>query len=163
MTDQVVNRVVYMTTTLKADAGILRTSLDEFYKAFEKIKDVAGLVYAATYEPYPVSLLEAGNNSLGMGTNDGPLVLLLLYASWSDAKDDDRVIGETKANLKAIVEAAKETGKGSPYIYMNYAYTDQDPVSSYGVEAKRMLQEVSKKYDPDGYFQKAIPGGFKLF
>jgi hypothetical protein len=152
-----------MTTTLKADAGILRRSLDEFYKAFEKIKDVSGLVYAATYEPYPVSLLGAGRNILGIDQNDGPLVLLLLYASWNEDNDDERVIHETKAHLGAIVEAAKETGKGSPYIYMNYAYPDQDPISSYGAEQKVHLQEVSKKYDPDGFFQKAFPGGFKLF
>lgn len=91
------------------------------------------------------------------------MVLLLLYASWADARDDDRVINETKANLSAIVDAAKETDKGSSYIYMNYAYPDQDPISSYGVEQKSKLQEVSKTYDPEGFFQKAFPGGFKLF
>lgn len=152
-----------MTTTLKADAGILNFSLDEFYKAQEEIKDIPGLVYAATYEPYPISLLEAGHNSLGIDPEEGPLVLLLLYASWKDSNDDERVLGETKANLEAIVKAAKETGKGSKYVYMNYAYPDQDPISSYGEEQKRKLQEVSKKYDPEGYFQKAVHGGFKLF
>jgi hypothetical protein len=152
-----------MTTTLKADAGILRRSLDEFYTAYEKIKDVPGLVYAATYEPYPVSLLAAGRNSLGIDPDDGPLVLVLLYASWKEDADDERVIRETKAHLGAVVEAAKEAGKGHKYVYMNYAYPDQDPISSYGVEQKRTLQEVSKKYDPEGFFQKAFPGGFKLF
>ena len=152
-----------MTTTLKANADILKTSLNKFYSSFEKIKDVPGLVYAATYEPCPVSLLKAGRNSLGLDPKAGPLVLLLLYASWKDSKDDDQVLYETKNNLDAITQAAKETGQGSPYTYMNYAFSGQDPISSYGVEEKKKLIEVSKKYDPDGFFQKAVRGGFKLY
>jgi hypothetical protein len=39
----------------------------------------------------------------------------------------------------------------------------QDPIDSYGVTVKKELQEVSKKYDPTGMFQKQVPGGVKLF
>ena len=50
-----------------------------------------------------------------------------------------------------------------PYIYWNYAFSDQDPLLSYGKENVEKLRNVSKKYDPDGMFQTACPGGFKLF
>ncbi len=46
---------------------------------------------------------------------------------------------------------------------MNYAWIDQDPIVSYNAENKGRLQQVSKKYDPEGVFQKGCPGGFKLF
>ncbi|KAI0006957.1 hypothetical protein F4779DRAFT_643667 [Xylariaceae sp. FL0662B] len=32
-----------------------------------------------------------------------------------------------------------------------------------GAENRQKLRDVSKKYDPDGLFQKGVPGGFKLF
>lgn len=153
-----------MTTTLKANGDALKMTLDKFQKAFENIKSIPGLVYAATYEPYPVSLLHAGaGNSLGLDPNDGPLVLFLLYASWSNIEDDNKVVEENKKVLNDIIKEAEDMGQSSPYRYMNYAFPHQDPISSYGPEIKKQLQAVSQKYDPEGFFQKAVSGGFKLF
>jgi hypothetical protein len=139
-------------------------TLDQFNKGFESIKSVAGLIYAATYEPYPVSMLEAGKeNSLGLDPKEGPLVLFLLYTSWSNNVDDEVVMRANKEVLGNIEKEAKGMGQLSPYKYMNYAYPGQDPISSYGPEIKQKLQAVSQKYDPAGFFQKAVSGGFKLF
>jgi hypothetical protein len=49
------------------------------------------------------------------------------------------------------------------YVFMNYASSFQNPIDSYGAENKLKLQEVSEKYDPEGVFQKGVPGGFKVF
>ncbi len=38
----------------------------------------------------------------------------------------------------------------------------QRPFEGYGRENLRFLQDVSKRYDPDGLFQKGCVGGFKL-
>lgn len=65
--------------------------------------------------------------------------------------------------MDKLCTRAKELGVFHPYIYMNYAWKDQRVVDGYGQEMKKFLQDVSKKYDPDGLFQKAVPGGFKLF
>jgi hypothetical protein len=48
------------------------------------------------------------------------------------------------------------------YRYLNYAFTHQDPIGSYGDESKARLQAVSSKYDPDGFFQHVVSGPFKL-
>ena len=32
----------------------------------------------------------------------------------------------------------------------------------YSAESLEQLKEASKKYDPEGFFQKVVPGGFKL-
>ena len=45
---------------------------------------------------------------------------------------------------------------------MNYAWRGQMVIDGYGEDNKRFLKEVSEKYDPDGVFQKAVVGGFKL-
>lgn len=64
--------------------------------------------------------------------------------------------------MVADIEAeAGRTGVGVPYRFMNYADVKQDPVASYGEESRRHLRAVSKKVDPEGFFQKAV-GGFKL-
>jgi hypothetical protein len=60
-------------------------------------------------------------------------------------------------------QAGEKMGLLSPYIYLNYAATWQDPLDGYGAAVKSELWEVSEKYDPEGVFQKQVPGGFKLF
>ncbi|KAH7088172.1 hypothetical protein FB567DRAFT_620472 [Paraphoma chrysanthemicola] len=157
-------RVIYLTTTLKASPAVLHSSLDNFYTGYEALKSAAGLVFAATYEPYPTSLLTngAGHNSLGINPEDGPLVLFLLYVSWTYPKDDDMIVQASKDTLERIQRAAREMGQGHMYVYMNYAFPRQDPVASYGDEVRRELQAVSEKYDPMGFFQRAVSGGFKL-
>jgi hypothetical protein len=156
--------VIYLTATLKADAHVLKMSLDKFEKGFEEIKSVPGLIYAATYEPYPLTLLEAGSgrNSLGLSTESGPLVLFLLYTSWSNDEDDENVVELNKKVLHEIKKGAEDIGHLVPYTYMNYAFPGQDPISSYGPEIKGELQAVSNKYDPNGFFQNTVRGGFKL-
>ncbi|KAI5927332.1 hypothetical protein F4810DRAFT_650325 [Camillea tinctor] len=49
------------------------------------------------------------------------------------------------------------------FTYMNYSYNFQDPIGSYGAENKKELQRISQKFDPQGIFQKGVPGGWKLF
>jgi hypothetical protein len=120
-----------------------------------------------TLQPYPLSLLqkseENGGNSLGLKTSDGPLVSILLLSYWKHKTDDDAVISFKKAAFEKIKKVAKENGTLIPYVYMTYAFTHQDPITSYGVSNKNKMQEVSKEYDPEGIFQTSVPGGFKLF
>jgi len=46
--------------------------------------------------------------------------------------------------------------------YLNYAHPDQHPLESYGADNLQHLEEASRKFDPEGVFQKLVPGGFKL-
>ncbi|KAI0000601.1 hypothetical protein F4779DRAFT_622508 [Xylariaceae sp. FL0662B] len=81
----------------------------------------------------------------------------------NNKNDDSQLIGVGKALLNKTEADSAVRGLAVAYKYMNYAFSFQDPISSYGPENKRLLQEVSKKYDPEGIFQKGFPGGFKLF
>ena len=47
------------------------------------------------------------------------------------------------------------------YINLNYAHAVQK-VFGEG-RRKKWLQKVSKVFDPEGIFQRCVPGGFKLF
>lgn len=160
-------RCAYMNITVKADVATLQAAADIYTEGLGPVKSAEGLTSSFTLQPYPVSLLEkseaAGGNSLGLISTDGPLVSVLLLAYWKNRSDDDTVIDFMKETLEKMRQDAASREKLVPFVYMNYAWTHQDPISSYGAENKRKLQQASKKYDPEGLFQNACPGGFKLF
>lgn len=68
---------------------------------------------------------------------------------------------------RAIVARSNATayaqGLGHPYIYQNYASLEQPVFQSYGSKNLAKLRATSKKYDPNGVWQKLQPGYFKLF
>ena len=152
-----------MNTTVKADAATLIAASEIFTEAFKPITEVEGLTCAFTLQAYPRSLLEKCENSLGLKAEDGPLVSILLLNWWKNASDDEVVIRTFKDVVRRIDEDAGKRGTAVSYKYMNYAYGFQDPIGSYGEDERRKLQEVSRKVDPEGVFQKGVPGGFKLF
>ncbi|ROW12031.1 hypothetical protein VPNG_05197 [Cytospora leucostoma] len=160
-------RCSYMNTTVRADASTLKSAADLYTTGIAPLQEsVAGLVCSLTFQPYPISLLRAsvakGGNSLGLDP-EVPAVSVLLLTYWASRDDDDRVNETFKGILEAIQGVAAEKGTALDYVYLNYAAAFQKPLDSYGQENKRKLQEVSRKYDPEGLFQKGVPGGFKLF
>ncbi|KAI1360158.1 hypothetical protein F5Y08DRAFT_343948 [Xylaria arbuscula] len=159
-------RCLYMNVNVKADIETLNTGGDIWCKELESVKNAAGLMCSYTLQAYPVSQLERteanGGNVLGLDPKNGPVVNVLLLSYWAGKNDDDRVIAFMKKALEAIKQNAATKGQLVPYIYWNYAFSDQDPLSSYGEENVEKLRNASKKYDPKGMFQTACPGGFKL-
>ncbi|KAL3469301.1 FAD-binding domain-containing protein [Aspergillus californicus] len=160
-------RCAYMNTTVKADAAILKAAADMYTAALEPIKGLEGVVCSLTLQPYATSLLKKsssqGGNSLGLTSDDGPLVSVLLLTYWKNKSDDAQIIGLMKGTLERIDQEAQQRNLAVPFKYLNYAFNFQDPIASYGAENKAKLQEVARKYDPEGVFQKHVPGGFKLF
>ncbi|CAG9998328.1 unnamed protein product [Clonostachys byssicola] len=161
-------RCAYMNITVKADADTLKAA-SEFYTAglTEPVKSVENAMYSFTLQPYPLSLLEksaaSGDNVLGLNPSDGPLVSVLLLSYWKNKSDDETVLGMMKDGLAKMKADAESRGQLLPFVYMNYAFSHQDPLASYGEENREKLAQASKKYDPEGVFQKGITGGFKLF
>ncbi|RYP31565.1 hypothetical protein DL767_005674 [Monosporascus sp. MG133] len=160
-------RCLYMNVSVKADVETLTTGGDIWCEELESVKDVAGLMCSYTLQPYAVSLLKNtianGGNVLGLDPSNGPVVNVLLLTYWAEKRDDERVIGFMQRALNRIEQNADAKGQLVPYIYWNYAFSHQDALRSYGEENMHKLQEASKKYDPNGMFQTACPGGFKLF
>lgn len=160
-------RCLYMNICVKADIDTLVSGGDIWCEELEPVKDAAGLMCSYALQPYPVSQLEktgpAGGNVLGLDPKDGPVVNVLLLSYWQSKDDDERVINFMQKALKRIEQNADARGRLVPFIYWNYAYSHQNALQSYGEENVRKLQEASKKYDLNGIFQTACPGGFKLF
>jgi hypothetical protein len=155
-----------MTTTVKPDASILEFAVQTFRESFEELRNVNNILFSVTFEPIPVCMIEQSNargqNALALKPSSGPLVIILFYTSWYDANDTDHIYEVNKRALRRIEDEAKARSVAADYLYLNYAFTHQDPISSYGDESKARLQAVSAKYDPDGFFQSVVVGPFKL-
>ncbi|KAI1764862.1 FAD-binding domain-containing protein [Hypoxylon sp. FL1150] len=160
-------RCAYMNTMVKADIGTLKAAAEAFHSSYRAVKDVEDVIFSLTFQPYPVSLLQwcilNGSNVTGLGPTMGPLVSILVLMNWKDRSDDAKVLAVGRDLLRTVETVAAARRTAVPYKYMNYAFDSQDPISSYGRGNKGRLQDASKKYDPDGIFQKGFPGGLKLF
>lgn len=94
-------------------------------------------------------------------TNE-PLIIVSFTVNWAERGDDEFVKTTTRRTVEQIdaVAAANETGHR--YRYLNYCAEWQRPFEGYGEENLRFLQRVSRRYDPEGLFQRGCVGGFKL-
>ncbi|CAG9998324.1 unnamed protein product [Clonostachys byssicola] len=160
-------RAAYMNVHVKADVATLLAATELYNTGIEPLKNADNITLSFTLQPYAVSLLQKtsfqGGNSLGLSPSDGPIVSVLFLTWWTNKADDDRIISTLKGILGQIDADAKSRGTSLNYIYMNYAHNFQDPITSYGANNKNALQKVSTKYDPQGLFQRGVPGGFKLW
>ncbi|KAI4604068.1 hypothetical protein KJ359_000195 [Pestalotiopsis sp. 9143b] len=159
-------RCSYMNCTLRANTAALLSAADIYSKAIEPLKAVDGITLCLTLQAYPKSLLnktaELGGNVLGL-PSDEPLVTVLLLTYWKNKENDKKIMATLQEALTDIEKEADSRGQRVPYVYLNYTSQFQDPFTSYGEENRKFLQETSRKYDPEGLFQKNVPGGFKLF
>ena len=104
--------------------------------------------------------IRRGGNALGLQATPQQWFTLDI-AHWF-AADDESVHDATKGVLERIEDVTKEEGVYLPYQFMNDASYDQDVIGHYGSENVDKLWAVSEKYDPEGVFQRLVPGGFKL-
>ncbi|KAI6084062.1 hypothetical protein F4821DRAFT_271334 [Hypoxylon rubiginosum] len=160
-------RSVYMNTTVKADAATLQAATRIYAAAIEPLKSCEGILLSMTLQPYPLSLLQRsatqGGNVLGLDPELGPLVSILFLTFWENREDDEKIVSSLREALDEIDRDATVRDTLVPFKYLNYAATFQDPIGSYGTVKVEKLRNASQKFDPDGLFQKGVPGGWKLF
>ncbi|KAI1777339.1 FAD-binding domain-containing protein [Hypoxylon cercidicola] len=159
-------RQSYWTITTRLDKQFALDILTIFQEESNPILNLTSFLPSFIYQIIPVSQLKAmtrnGGNALGIGGGEEPLLLISLSPMWV-LGSDDRTVLTWCSNIISRTEAlARERGLEHPFIYINYASQFQDPLSSYGAENMARLMEVSRKYDPDGVFQKLSPGYFKF-
>ncbi|KAL8845925.1 MAG: hypothetical protein Q9221_008946 [Calogaya cf. arnoldii] len=162
--DPETRRQLFMTLTVGLSGPLMTEIFKAADAALQPIKLALGLGYTVGFQPLPTEITTkgSGTNSLGLNASDGNLVLTLLAVQWTLASDDAAITAAANNFLASAKAAAAKAGLSNEYVYLNYAAPGQDPVSGYGAGNKANLKSVSKKYDPDQIFQKAVPGGFKL-
>ena len=156
----------YYSTCTRLDPQLMKDVRELWLKAVDNIKLTLGLTFALVFQPITKGMLEKsfarGGNSLGLSPTDGPLVINLLSTVHLLPLDDARVSNAATKLLDDIDALAKSRGKDSRYKFLNYGYKDQKILESYGKDSVERMKATSGKYDPEGFFQTAVPGGFKL-
>lgn len=72
------------------------------------------------------------------------------------------VLQKVTAANERIVAFAKSLGSEQEFVYLPYADARQNPIGSYGAANVQRIRDAANKYDPSGFFQRRVPGGFKI-
>ncbi|KAK8090456.1 Bifunctional solanapyrone synthase [Apiospora hydei] len=131
--------------------------------------DVDRIIFVFQQLPRHYAQKNAGGNVLGMDkslTADSIVWLGEAFARTPEAESlFQRKIAALTDELEAFAEAI---GAATQWRYINYVNPTQEPLKSYGAEVKytaqniAFMKRVSAKYDPQGFFQTRVPGGFKI-
>jgi hypothetical protein len=170
-----VSRAIHKSITFKLNGEFLNTVVDMWYKNVETLRHISGIMYTIVLYALPVGMLETSRdttaasssskpvfNAQGLRPEDGPLAILEICLSWREAADDAFVVKTGTQFLGDVAQAATDRGLGHPYIFPNYAWPDEHVMQSYGLERLAVLKKVASKWDPDGFFQNRVVGGFKI-
>lgn len=105
-----------------------------------------------------------GGNVLGLDSIDADATLYVFAIT--ALTGGNAALAVADAELKALLAEANAfataQGQDVNWVYLNYANEAQDPLASYGEENLAFLREVKELYDPEGWWQEMVPGGFKL-
>ncbi|CEJ89643.1 hypothetical protein VHEMI05474 [[Torrubiella] hemipterigena] len=158
-------RYITASLTIKNDYKTLREIWDMNDAVFQGLPVQGQVDWMVSLIPQPkVQKSHAaarGGNMLGLETADDEIVLWLL-SRWNNPSLDDMVSDARQTFLDKANQIAKANGADSPFVYINYAGYNQNPLCGYGKENVDFLRQVANKYDPSGVFQKQMPGGFKI-
>lgn len=143
----------------------------------EAVRSIQAQVPAGTFASTEVYFQPVGrdfivasqNNSEGGGplSLDGSQGTYIVYAfalTWVDSQYDDVISAWIEKTVQTIDSATAEAGLHHPFRYMgdSAAFQVAEFFDGYPQGDAERLNNVALKYDPDGFFQKNMPGGFKL-
>jgi hypothetical protein len=171
---------LHKSITVKLNLDLLDAAVDLWYKSAEAIRTVPGHIHTLVIHPLPLGMLQASSriaatsggpsltasttNFLGLNPKDGPLAIVQICTTYSNAKDDHMVANEDTKYLDEVARLAREMGLQHPnnYIFANYAWPTEPVIAGYGQQRVAVLRKAALKYDPDGFFQGQFVGGFKI-
>jgi hypothetical protein len=156
----------YWDATFKIDRDLFTFLVDTFYSEIPAIQNLQGALAFISIQSITEGQLKGmqkkGGNALGLRPAKGPIFIMNMSASFSNAEDQAAVLKVLSTILKKVKAKAQSKGVDNDYVYMNYASQFQDPITSYGADNVAKLTAVSKKYDPTQVFQNLHSSYFKL-
>ncbi|KAJ7938385.1 hypothetical protein B0H13DRAFT_2572423 [Mycena leptocephala] len=112
----------------------LLDSLVNFTAALADDPKAFGFISGFTAQPINVGLVAAGSknggNPIGLSTDDGDLILVLIPLYWSDPADDAILIPKFQELCEWAENEARRRGLLHRFVYMNYALGTQRVMES---------------------------------
>lgn len=154
--------------TVKNNKDLLLHLYNEAQRVLSPVtKNNANVAFEVVVQPLPQIITYrsnlTGGNVMGITPEDGDLVNAHLPAQWLSPELDELIERTSREFISRARQCAERYGASASQIYLNYANKWQDPIDGYGKENFDFLRNVSMKYDPQGIFQEAESGGFKLW
>jgi hypothetical protein len=154
------------------DPRVMRYCIDQHTSLVEELKTTLGPRAFSTildFQPLPAYFtdisMEKGGNMLGLERSPRNKIVfasgvtLLTASSKAQYPQIFQKVSAMKSRIKAFSESV---GSGEEFIYLPYADASQDPLGSYGATNVEHMKKVARAYDPDTWFQRMVPGGFKI-
>ncbi|KAL3490398.1 hypothetical protein BJX62DRAFT_252037 [Aspergillus germanicus] len=152
-----------LTTTPSAD--LYNDAYNAWREALDMIPKDAVLHY--TIQPVGSACVregeKAGGNILGLAAVAQCWWVFTIEWPRESTPEDDAAARKAVAYLvQKVRNTAKSRDQLLPYLCATFASSDQDVLSSYGAQNVELMKAVSRKYDPEGVFQRQQFGGFLL-
>ncbi|KAI9715535.1 MAG: hypothetical protein M1828_000787 [Chrysothrix sp. TS-e1954] len=165
-------RRLYQTVSFSVSLPMLLALPQIWRNSLQTVSHIQGVEWSFVLNPILPSCIQVGEikggNALGLCPQGQPeaattaVLVLLIVGTWDQASDDAEVELAGRNAIDRVTEKAIELGVPHKYLYMNYAWRTQDVLSGYGEEMGELLKDVGHDVDPEGLFQRAVPGGFKI-
>ncbi|KAF9879581.1 FAD binding domain-containing protein [Colletotrichum karsti] len=162
-------RSVWFTLTFKNDASILKSAVDAHQEFVDTMKVAVGADEFTTqmvFQPLPTYFAkigsERGGNMFGLDAETDNSILWLGLVTINTESQEAVARAHMAAAAAKIEDFAVSVDGNVNWRYLNYADPSQDPIKTYGGVNVDYIRRVASKYDPEGVFQKRIPGGFKI-
>ncbi|RYO82820.1 hypothetical protein DL766_006238 [Monosporascus sp. MC13-8B] len=159
----------WFTLTFKLDIRIVKKSTDVFEQFVERLEGVipdGNFTHYMVLQPLPASFAKHsvahGGNVLGLDRVHEDCILFMTILEVATSQLAETVYPSFKAAVEEVESYAKSVDGNIEFRYLNYCDSSQDPLGSYGKENIKKMRDAAAKYDPDGIFQKRVPGGFKI-
>ena len=152
-------------TTQYLHLPLLHRTYELWQTSCDAVRECAGIVWSMSFQPIVPCMIARSpflQEAIPIpSTGIKPIVVAQLTGTWKDAKDTPITEAAALELISNIEIATRRDNMETGYIYLNYAHVGQN-VFGEG-ERKKWLQDMSRKYDPEGIFQRCVTGGFKLF
>ncbi|VUC26900.1 unnamed protein product [Clonostachys rosea] len=158
--------------TLINDPRVLNYCFEQYQQL---VKDLSTLIGPQSFstifdlQPFPGYLgiisNEKGGNMLGLDRDSRNKVLFIasVIPVGPQAEVNARPAYQLVSEMNTRVEAfANSINANAVLRYLPYANSRQDVLGSYGFHNSEFMRAAADKYDPYGFFQKMVPGGFKI-
>ncbi|RYP15769.1 hypothetical protein DL765_005495 [Monosporascus sp. GIB2] len=154
---------------MPAGQQIAKKSTNVFEQFVDHLKTVipdGNFTHYMVLQPLPASFAKHsvahGGNVLGLDRVHEDCILFVAILEVATPQLIETVYPSFKAAVEEVESYAKSVDGNIEFRYLNYCDSSQDPLGSYGRENVKKMRDAAAKYDPDGIFQKRVPGGFKI-
>ncbi|EMD91541.1 hypothetical protein COCC4DRAFT_129423 [Bipolaris maydis ATCC 48331] len=157
--------------TIANDPRVLRYCFEQHIELIASLNATVGKNFSTIIEMQPLPTyfsdisVQKGGNMLGLeqdGRNKLYFAMAVILTTPETIKLKPQVFQILSATVQKVITYAKTVQASEEFIYLPYAKAGQDPLGSYCSNNVHYMKEVSKHYDPERFFQRMVPGVFKI-